>query len=165
MARQPLSPDRSRAAGRRGSPVTFQDLLSYRVSRVANAMSRGAALRYRREFGVSLGEWRTIALLGASSPLTQNHLARLAALDKAQISRVVAGLIGRGLLLRELGPGRTVELALTARGRALYERLIAAANERNDAFLVCLTPRERDALESALDKLGTLAMALERAER
>ena len=34
-------------------PIT--ELLSYRLSRVANALSRSAALRYRREFDVSLG--------------------------------------------------------------------------------------------------------------
>ena len=44
----------------------IRDLLSYRVHVVANLLSRGAELRYRREFGVSLWEWRTIALLGAS---------------------------------------------------------------------------------------------------
>ena len=45
--------------------MTIRDLLSYRLHTVANLLSRGAELRYRREFGVSLWEWRTIALLGA----------------------------------------------------------------------------------------------------
>ena len=44
----------------------IRDLISYRLHVVANLLSRGAELRYRREFGVSLWEWRTIALLGAS---------------------------------------------------------------------------------------------------
>ncbi|TCO54380.1 MarR family winged helix-turn-helix transcriptional regulator [Actinocrispum wychmicini] len=144
--------------------LAIHGLLSYRLSRVANAMSRSAALRYRREFDVSLGEWRTIALLGADSPLTLNRLARLAALDKAQMSRVVAKLTERGLVLREYGAGRTTQLTLTRKGAALYRGLITAANERDQAFLVCLTGEEREALNSALDKLGTLARALERAE-
>ena len=46
----------------------IRDLLSYRLHEVANLLSRGAELRYRREFGVSLWEWRTIALLGARRP-------------------------------------------------------------------------------------------------
>ncbi|WP_156993355.1 MarR family winged helix-turn-helix transcriptional regulator [Pseudonocardia acaciae] len=155
---------RSDGAGT-GPRTTIQGLLSYRLSRVSNAMSRSAALRYRREFDVSLGEWRTIALLGANSPQTLNKLARLAALDKAQMSRVVAKLTVRGLILREFGAGRTTELTLTRRGQALYKRLIEAANERNEAFLVCLTEHEREVLDTALDKLATLARALERAER
>ena len=48
------------------APV-IRDLLSYRLHVVANLLSRGAELRYRREFGVSLWEWRTIALLGATA--------------------------------------------------------------------------------------------------
>ena len=57
------------------------DLISYRVHTVANLLSRGAELRYRREFGVSLWEWRTIALLGAATePLSLGELARRLAL-------------------------------------------------------------------------------------
>ena len=44
---------------------TIRELLSYRLHVVANLLSRGAELRYRREFGVSLWEWRTVALLVA----------------------------------------------------------------------------------------------------
>nr|CEL12957.1 Transcriptional regulator, MarR family [Kibdelosporangium sp. MJ126-NF4]CTQ98642.1 Transcriptional regulator, MarR family [Kibdelosporangium sp. MJ126-NF4] len=157
---QRATPDRARPSDQ----LPIHGLLSYRLSRVANTMSRSAALRYRREFDVSLGEWRTIALLGADAPLTLNKLARLAALDKAQMSRVVAKLSERGLVLRELGAGRTTQLTLTRKGAALYRGLIDAANERDQAFLVCLTEQERQVLDTALDKLGTLARALERAE-
>ena len=56
---------------------TIKELLSYRLHQVANLLSRGAELRYRREFGVSLWEWRTVALLGAAAePQSLNELAR-----------------------------------------------------------------------------------------
>jgi DNA-binding MarR family transcriptional regulator len=141
--------------------VSITGLLSYRLHRVANAISRSAAARYRRDFDVSLGEWRTIALLGEKGSLTLNKLARMAGLDKAQMSRVVAKLAERGLVAREPGSGRTIHLSLTRKGSSLYRGLIAAANERNRAFLVTLTEEEREVLESALDKLGTVARALE----
>ena len=147
------------------APITITELLSYRLSRAARALSRSAALRYRREFGVSLGEWRTLALLGAVAPETVNRLARLAGLDKAQMSRVVSKLADRGLISRTLGPGRTTELSLTPDGEAVYRGLIAAANERNEAFMACLEPVEREALATALTKLTALARSLEHAER
>lgn len=143
----------------------IQELLSYRLHRVANAISRSAALRYRREFDVSLHEWRAVALLGADEPLNVNQLARLAGLDKAQMSRVVSKLWERDLVERESGPGRTTKLTLTRNGRSLYRGLIEAANERNDAFMVCLTEEEQRVLDTALTKLSTLAKALERTER
>ena len=59
--------------------TAIRDLLSYRLHAVANLLSRGAELRYRREFGVSLWEWRSIALLGASAePLSLIDLAHAA---------------------------------------------------------------------------------------
>ena len=49
------------------------DLISYQLHTVANLLSRGAELRYRRQFGVSLWEWRTVAHLGAArEPLSLN---------------------------------------------------------------------------------------------
>jgi DNA-binding MarR family transcriptional regulator len=152
----------------RGEPaLTIRDLLSYRLHVVANLLSRGAAMRYRREFGVSLWEWRTIALLGAQAPLSLNELAAAAGLDKSQMSRVVAGLVERGLVARgaDETDGRGVRLALTRNGEKLGEGLIRAAAERNDAFLGCLSPSERECLEAALKKLGDQARAFIQQEK
>src|SRR5690349_18918223 len=90
---------------------TIKDLLSYRVHQLANALSRGAAARYRHEFGVSLMEWRTLALLGDFAPMTLKELAQQAGLDKSLASRVVAGLVERGFVLREIGSEDAREVA------------------------------------------------------
>ncbi|MEU4654055.1 MarR family transcriptional regulator [Streptomyces sp. NPDC023723] len=145
--------------------VPISELLSYRLSRTSSALSRSAALRYRREFDVSLGEWRTIALIAADPTLTLNRLARRAGLDKAQMSRVVRGLVERGLVNRTEGTGRSRQLALTEAGVEVYRGLIGAANERDAAFAAALTDEEARALGRALDKLADLALSLERQER
>jgi len=144
-------------------PLTIRDLLSYQVSRTANAMSRSAALRYQ-QFGVSLQEWRTIALLAAGAPLGLNELARAAGLDKAQMSRAVSALVERGFVVRRASDagGRAIELALSRRGDALYADLIAAARERDEAFRACLNGQEHAALEAALHKFQSVARALSR---
>ncbi|WP_223838951.1 MarR family winged helix-turn-helix transcriptional regulator [Saccharopolyspora pogona] len=145
--------------------MPISELLSYRLSRASSALSRSAALRFRREFDVSLGEWRAIALIGADPTLTLNRLARRASLDKAQISRVVSKLTERGLINRTAGSGRTSQLALTEAGTETYRGLIAAANERDAEFLNILSPEERNVLLSAIDKLADMALELERRER
>jgi len=149
-----------------GSELTIKDLLSYRIHQLSSQMSRSAALQYRHNFDVSLGEWRALALLSAGPELSLNELARAADLDKAQMSRIMAGLIKRELVAREQGPtrGQTARLTLTRRGQALYRRLITAAMTRNEAFLAVLSPQERKVLEDALQKLSTLARALIAAE-
>lgn len=148
--------------------TAIRDLLSYRLHVVANLLSRGAELRYRREFGVSLWEWRTIALLGAvTEPLSLNHLAHAAGIHKSQMSRVVSGLTKRKLVLRaaDADDGRGVRLALSKSGRKLYEGLIGAAAERDAAFRRCLTKEEKLAFESALAKLAGRAREFIRQEK
>ncbi|MFF4753338.1 MarR family winged helix-turn-helix transcriptional regulator [Streptomyces sp. NPDC002514] len=145
--------------------VPISELLSYRLSRTSSALSRSAALRYRREFDVSLGEWRTIALIAADPTLTLNRLARRAGLDKAQMSRVVRGLVERGFVKRTEGAGRSRQLALTEAGVEVYRGLIVAANERDAAFAALLSDEEARVLGCALEKLADLALSLERQER
>ncbi|MFI0419188.1 MarR family winged helix-turn-helix transcriptional regulator [Spongiactinospora sp. 9N601] len=145
--------------------VPISELLSYRLSRTSAALSRSAALRYRREFDVTLGEWRAIALIASDPTLTLNRLARRAGLDKAQMSRVVTKLTERGLVNRTAGSGRTSQLALTEAGVRVYRGLIRAANERDATFLAVLSPEERNVLARALDKLADLALDMEHRER
>lgn len=137
--------------------TAIRDLLSYRLHVVANLLSRGAELRYRREFGVSLWEWRTLALLGAvTEPLSLNHLAHAAGIHKSQMSRVVSGLAERKLVVRSANSqdARGVHLALSKSGRKLYQGLISAAAERDRAFRNCLSKSEKQAFERALNKLA-----------
>jgi DNA-binding MarR family transcriptional regulator len=134
---------------------TLRDLISYRVHKLAGALSRGAALRYRREFDVSLVEWRTIALLGDFAPLSLKQLATLAALDKSLVSRTVSQLADRGLVQREVSTadGREVELRLTEAGAALHQGLVKAALERDAAFRAALTQEELAVLDDLLRRL------------
>ena len=148
--------------------TVIRELLSYRLHTVANLLSRGAELRYRREFGVSLWEWRSIALLGASaSPLSLNELARSAGIDKSQMSRVVSGLSSRGIVSREADAvdGRGVRLALSKAGRKLYLGLIRAAADRDAAFRNCLSEREKQVFDKALLKLAFQARELIQREK
>jgi len=126
--------------------AVIRDLISYRLHTVANLLSRGAELRYRREFGVSLWEWRTIALLGAvTGALSLNHLAH------------AAGIHARRRLVQRAPDSRDargVQLTLSKSGRRLYDGLIRAATERDQAFNGCLTAKERQVLETVLTKLA-----------
>ena len=147
---------------------TIRQLLSYRLHQVANLLSRGAEMRYRREFGVSLWEWRTVALLGGSGePQSLNDLARAASMDKSQMSRVVSGLTGKRIVRRETDArdARGIRLSLTRAGTKLYQRLIRAAAERNSAFLGCLSAKERACLEQAMSKLAREARSFIQEEK
>ncbi|MBL8381959.1 MAG: MarR family transcriptional regulator [Burkholderiales bacterium] len=153
--------------GARTPRAEIRDLLSFRVHALANALSRGAALTYRREFDVSLMEWRVLALLGAHQPLSQRDLARHAGLDKGQMSRVVSALARRALVARAPNEqdGRGVRLTLSRAGTRAYEGLIAAANRRNDALAAALAPSERIAFDDMVARLTARARELTRNEQ
>jgi len=146
----------------------IRDLLSFKVHRVANLLSRGAELRYRREFGVSLWEWRTIAFLGRSDePMSLVQLAQAAGVDKGQMSRVVTGLAKRKLVLREAHPGdgRGVRLSLSKAGERLYQGLMRSAAERDATFRGCLSQKEHEVFDRVLAKLAGQARELIQQEK
>ncbi len=151
----------------RPARVEIRELISFRIHALANLLSRGAALTYRREFDVSLMEWRTLALLGAHQPLSLNELSRHAGLDKSQMSRVVAGLSKRAFVLRgpDSADGRGVRLTLSRSGTKAYEGLIASANRRDKALAAVLTAEERRQLDDMHARLADKARALIHAER
>ncbi len=99
--------------------------------------------------------------------MSLNLLARHAGLDKSQMSRVVAGLTERALVLRGIdsADGRGVRLTLTRAGRKLYEGLIASANQRNQAFAEALSSDEHAGLEAILARLAERARDLIETER
>lgn len=148
----PNRPERPLPDAARG---TIKELLSYRIHRLANQLSQGAARRYRAEFDVSLMEWRVIALLGDFAPLTLKDLARESGLDKSLASRAVSGLVERGLVSRTPGrqDAREVSLRLSAAGRRAYAGLMRSAHARDAVFLAALDPAERDALDGIIEKL------------
>jgi len=160
-------PKRGTDAAAEPARLAMIELVSFRLHSVANLLSRGAAMRYRREFGVTLWEWRTIALVGATPELSLNELAKVAGLDKSQVSRVVAGLTERQLVLRraDSNDGRGIRLSLTRDGQRLYERLIEAANERNQIVLGALTNEDCVALDRVLGKLELVAREFIRNEK
>lgn len=119
-------------------------------------------MRYRRQFGVTLWEWRIIALLGAYAPLSLSEIAASAAIDKGQASRVVAGLIDRSLIERQVNDfdGRSSKLSLTRAGLKTYDGLIAAANERERALRSALSAEELALLGRALELVASQARRL-----
>lgn len=144
--------------------TTISHLLSYRVARLSGSLSRSAAARYRRDFDVSLGEWRVLALLGENPDVTLNRLARRAALDKAQMSKVVSKLNARGLVQRVPGARRSTQLSLTAAGEEIYGGLIAAANARNRRLMEAVPADKLRTFLEVMDVLQEYAADLERME-
>ena len=146
----------------------FRNLLAYEISSTADALRRSAAMRMRREHDVSLAQVRALALIDHMQPVRLRDVAADAGADKAQISRVVSSLVGRGYVsLQALaGDARSAHLALTESGRTKVAAMFKTLQERDHALRAGLQPAEVQHLLAALDRIrktaDELAMAEER---
>ncbi len=154
-------------ADRRG--FALEHFLPYRLSVLTNTISGAIARLYARRFGLTIPEWRVMAVLDRFGPLSANQVCRRTAMDKVRVSRAVARLVARGLVARRADPhdrrravlrlaaqGRAV-LRLAAQGRAIHHRIVPLARAREARLLAPLTPAERATLDRLLTKLQTRA--------
>ena len=105
--------------------------------------------------GLSPSEVTALAELAGLDGLSQRELGERLGLDKSTVSRLAAGLEGRGWLVRERDPGnrRFYRLRLTARGRELARRVVADLHDHRRGLLAALTDEERAALARGLGAL------------
>ena len=148
------------------SPVDRLELdrfLPYRLSVLANTMSAAIAAHYKRRFGLTIPEWRIMAVLARQPGLAAAEVAERTAMDKVAVSRGVARLTRnghiRGTAVRE--DLRRVSLRLTPSGRAVYNQVAPWALAYQRAVLASLTPEQVRALDGALTHLDQAARAVD----
>src|SRR5882762_11479803 len=90
-------------------------MMSSRLMVLANLLKRGAMLRYKRLAGLSSVEFGLVASMGRRPPMSVVTLAEAVGMDKGQISRALAGLVSRKLVVRAVNPrdNREVLVGLT----------------------------------------------------
>jgi DNA-binding MarR family transcriptional regulator len=125
-----------------------RELLTVKLVRLVDFLSRAAALAFPRVSGLSDFEWRVVAWSCETPGLSINDLAALLHRGAAQVSRTVKKLVAAGLLARaSRGGGPGVLISPTALGRTVYGPLATLARQRNAEIIEGLAPREIRLLE------------------
>ena len=142
----------------------LDDYLPYRLSVASNRVSRLIAALYQDRFGLSIWQWRVLAILGAEDGLTAGGVAARAAMDKMAVSRAVSALLGRGLVARTASPsdGRARILSLTRTGRSIYDEVAPLARAQEELLLDGFSAEEVRAAERFLRAIEARAMDLTR---
>jgi DNA-binding MarR family transcriptional regulator len=148
---------------RNGSNLHIEDFLTFRITRLSNALRNNLTKRYLEEFGVSLPEWRLLALITRFSPLRFAELTSRSSMDKGQVSRTLQIMTKRGWIKMKAVTPRSsrsaealaapVVVSVTAKGKGFYQEVLPAAQRRQAEALSTLTKSERVALYSTLAKL------------
>ena len=157
--------DDDRAAVGAGlAPLALDRFLPYRLSVLANTVSTSIARVYARRFGLSVPEWRVMAVLGMAPPLTAGDVCGRTAMDKVRVSRAVARLLRAGLVDRRVDDDdrRRAFLTLSRKGRRVYGEIIPLALDAEGQLLAALGEEEVQQLDRLIDKLQTRADALAR---
>ncbi|MBS0470761.1 MAG: winged helix-turn-helix transcriptional regulator [Proteobacteria bacterium] len=136
--------------------------LPYRLSVLTNRVSDAIARIYSERFKLSIPEWRVMAVLGGTSNLSAREVAERTAMDKVQVSRAVETLVRARRVARtaDAEDGRIQRLALTAKGRAIYDEVVPLALHLEEVLLSALTADERRQLDGLVAKLGRQAALL-----
>src|ERR1700689_2642516 len=123
---------RTRAAtGPSGDGFRLEDFLPYQLSVASSRVSRLFARRYADAFGISIPEWRGIAVLGRFGTLSPSAVGEATAMDKGKVSRAAASLVARGLLKQAPDPqdGRGRKLSLSRKGEAVRQGVVPLARD------------------------------------
>lgn len=134
--------------------LILEQFVPYRLSLVANRVSRSLSRIYADRFGLSIPQWRVLAVLAQHKRLSAEQVARFTAMDKVAVSRAVARLAGRRYLRRRRDPAdrRRSVLSLSRSGRSVYEQIAPLACDYERALLQRLNSA-RSQLEQVLTDL------------
>jgi DNA-binding MarR family transcriptional regulator len=129
--------------------------IATKVAIFANCLSRSASRFYRERYGIGVVEWRLMMFIGHASETRANRICGATDLDKGAVSRSLRVLQGMGIVsVREDGAdSRRNNVALTAKGRALHDRIVPIALQRQRELVSDLAPHEVEAFIRLIDRL------------
>jgi DNA-binding MarR family transcriptional regulator len=145
--------------------LLLDEFLPYRLSVASNAVSQAIAHAYERAHGLSMQEWRVIAVVAEGGDLTQRDIVERTKMDKVTVSRAARSLEERELIRRaqNADDARSLRLSLTAAGRKVYVDVVPAALELEREVFRDLSARDLSALRDLLRRVELAAEhALER---
>jgi DNA-binding MarR family transcriptional regulator len=138
--------------------LRLADFLPYRLSVASNAVSDRVAAAYQARFGLKVPEWRVIAVIAEEGAATQAALVEATQMDKMTVSRAVAALAGRGLLMRDRAADRrTRALSLTPAGGTLYAEIAPMALGIEAELLAGFSAADRAQFMALLQRIEACA--------
>lgn len=110
---------------------------------------------YSETFGISVVDWRIIAILGTHSPLSAKSLAELTGMDPVGVSRAIDQLTNRKLVLRRTDSAdrRRIALSLSSKGLEIYNQVVPYLYASETALVSELSVDDALALRRIMDRL------------
>lgn len=141
-------------------PLRLGAFLPFRLSFSANLVSEVIAGAYRSLFGLTIPEWRLIAVIAEHDGVAQAQIAAITRMDKVTVSRAAIALAGRGLVARGPNGGdrRSHLLRLSEAGQALYGEVAPKALELERRLFAGFDADELERLTATLRRIDAAAL-------
>jgi DNA-binding MarR family transcriptional regulator len=135
--------------------LRLDQFLPFLLSVTSNRVSGRIARTYESLFGLSIPEWRLIAMIAEHDAITQAGIGERTRMDKVTVSRAAIALTQRALLVRTPHDTdrRSHHLSLTEAGRALYEQVAPKALELEKRIFSRFTAAELTTLTAMLRRI------------
>jgi DNA-binding MarR family transcriptional regulator len=135
--------------------LKLEHFLPYQLNVVSSLVSQALSRVYAQRYGIGVPEWRVVVTLGQYGVMTAKAIGAHTHMHKTKVSRAVAFLEKRRLLVRRANRDdkREAFLSLTAGGRLMYEEVAPHALDFARRLTEILTPADREAFNRALKQL------------
>lgn len=150
-------------AGAENAAFALERFVPYRLSVLTNLMSRAIGRIYVQRFGLTIPEWRVMAVLGRFAPLSANEVCERTEMDKVRVSRAVARMRKAKLIEHAVDGAdrRRSALRLSAAGRKIHAAIVPLALAKEAQLLAGLSDADREALDRTLTWLTDRARVLD----
>jgi len=137
--------------------------IPYLLSVTSNVVSDAIASTYQALFGLTIPEWRLIAVIGEADGITQQQVGRRTRMDKVTVSRATIALVDRGLVERKphASDRRSQSLHLTRAGHDLYDQVAPKAIELERRIFASFDPKEVAAFSDMLIRIQDVTLAID----
>ena len=128
----------------------------FQLNRLAAGVSAALSGEYQERYGLDIPEWRVLATLGfRNEACSAQYIAHCTRTHKSTVSRAVTALMTRQLVERVENEDDRREFALrmTAKGRALYQKLIPRLLRKEQEIVSCLSAQEKKDFARMLGKI------------
>ena len=140
----------------RREKLHLEGFLPFRLSVLSNTVSSAIAAAYFAHFGLSIPEWRVMAVLASNPGLSAAEVTARTAMDKVAVSRAVASLLAAGRLRRTtaVADRRRTHLHLTSAGTRVFSSSRRCASR-------LMRPSHGSAAASAVRRLAPSGLSLD----
>ena len=134
------------------STLELDRFLPYRLSVLSNIVSTAISGAYEKRFGLTIPEWRVMAVLAMTPGLSAAEVAQRTAMDKVAVSRAVASLLREHRIVRQTARAdrRRSLLRLSAAGEKVYAQVVPMALDYERDLLAPLSRKDREVVDRAI---------------